>query len=687
VKAHSPTTRSSVTRKRHLAEIALHYSIMAAGGCVAVQFAPPDWFVTMAAGGGILMGAAAKIASVEHVTALQDFARWPLLPATAVTGAPSAVAAVIGRRHRRQVARVAEAVAAAMHATSSQAAILDVRIKRSWLGRPAAITIGHPPAINTTDPKVAMAMQDAVTRVIGGRWQSHPEPLKDRTTLRRLPDGDLTDSADELDGPVARVTALFRTSLGPDVTVRDPKLGETGDLQSFHLDYKPRLAVAVPAFRARLDNHLSQLLPGRWVGAWDLQNDTVAFSRRPELDRKLPFPLDDVLEAAASARYQFMLEVCQTVNGDVARWNLNGKVPHALFAGETGGGKTVAEIVAALAGLLRGFRVRIADPKRIEFLQLEQWPGVVQIAKTPEDIVDLIERVFALQERRYSQIERREIRKEDLVPELVILDEWFVLRQRLNALWRAGGEDGKPRRGEHPALGLVGELLALARAARIHILLGIQRPDATNFPAGARDNARFRLSLGRLSSEGATMMWDSPYIGTDIPDDIPGRGTVRAAEGPVEAHVYWLPNLDLHVPDTELSEQDAECRRRLLAAVTAAQHVGSSPTSAASSSVAASTASSTTASAATSAAAAGDEPEEQYEVVGSLAFGDLEPGQWIVVDDPELDGRQVAALVETVDDGDEDEIVTIAFVTAGGATGVVDVDRGEYVDLVSDPTE
>ncbi len=689
--ARSTGTATRPGPTRYPAQVVSQYSIMTALGCGAFQFAPPDWFVTLAAGhGSRILDALAHVATRDHVSAAQHLALTPGLALTAVTGIPAGVAALTGRRRRRQVARVSEAVAAAMHATSTQTTQLQVRVRRSWGVRPVAITIDHPPAIDTADTKVATAMTDAVTRVIGGRWQSHPQPLRDRIILRRQPTLTVTDSAGEADGPVARVTTLFRTSLGADITVRDPKLGTDGELQAFQLQYKPRLAVAVPAFRARLDNHLSQLLPGRWVGAWDLQHDTVAFTRRPELDRKLPYPLDEVTAAAAQARYHFMLEVCQTVNGDPARWNLNGKVPHALFAGETGGGKTVAEIVSAISALLRGFRVRIADPKRIEFLQLQQWPGVVQIAKSPEDIVDLIERVFALMERRYSQIERRELRREDLTPELVILDEWFVLRQRLNALWRAGGEDGKPRRGEHPALGLVAELLALARAARIHILLGIQRPDATNFPAGARDNARFRLSLGRLSSEGATMMWDSPYLGTDIPDDVPGRGTVSFPGGPLEAHVYWLPNLDLYVPDTELSDEDAEFRRRLLDAVRAAQATDAPKPAAPVPDVPADSPLNDTPvphePAAAGAGAAQDPPPwNEFDVIGSLPYGQLEPGQWIVVDNPEFDGHHVAGLIETIDVGEEEDMLVIAFVTVTGATGLIELDRSEHAELVADP--
>ena len=59
-------------------------------------------------------------------------------------------------------------------------------------------------------------------------------------------------------------------------------------------------------------------------------------------------------------------------------------------------------------------------------------------------------------------------------------------------------------------------------------------------------------------------MWDDAHIGTEVPADIPGRGTISTPVGPREAQVYKLPELDLTVPDEQLSEADAELRRQLL---------------------------------------------------------------------------------------------------------------------------
>ena len=66
-------------------------------------------------------------------------------------------------------------------------------------------------------------------------------------------------------------------------------------------------------------------------------------------------------------------------------------------------------------------------------------------------------------------------------------------------------------------LELLSDLARLARSAKIHMLLGIQRPDVEFLGGEMRDNFGARLSLGRLSPQRAMMIWDSPAIGVVLP--------------------------------------------------------------------------------------------------------------------------------------------------------------------------
>lgn len=81
------------------------------------------------------------------------------------------------------------------------------------------------------------------------------------------------------------------------------------------------------------------------------------------------------------------------------------------------------------------------------------------------------------------------------------------------------------------------------RTARIHVIMGTQRPDADFLGGEMRDNFASRMSLGRLSPQGAMMMWEAAYIGVSVPRGIPGRGTaVDDDDLPVEVQGYWTPD-------------------------------------------------------------------------------------------------------------------------------------------------
>ena len=260
-----------------------------------------------------------------------------------------------------------------------------------------------------------------------------------------------------------------------------------------------------------------------------------------------------------TADNRYLLEVCRTMDGAVGAWDLNNQTPHALVTGEDAAGRTDAQVVTAVSALRRGFRVRIADPSRVEFAALRRWPGV-QVARTVGDMVTLVDQTYSLMLRRQ--------RRQDvpLRPEILILDQWPQLHALTTKLWRSCSAVG-----EHPMLLKVGEMLALGRAMRVHLVLGIPRPSARNLPPIICDNARFRLTLGRLSPEGAALMWDSPTTGTGLADRSPGHGTVHTARGPAEADVYRLPILNLDVPAAALSEQDGMSRRDLFRQVATAQ--------------------------------------------------------------------------------------------------------------------
>ena len=55
-----------------------------------------------------------------------------------------------------------------------------------------------------------------------------------------------------------------------------------------------------------------------------------------------------------------------------------------------------------------------------------------------------------------------------------------------------------------------------ARTARIHLVLSTQRPDAEFLGGEMRDNFGQRMSMGRLSPQGAMMMWENPAVRDNV---------------------------------------------------------------------------------------------------------------------------------------------------------------------------
>ena len=72
------------------------------------------------------------------------------------------------------------------------------------------------------------------------------------------------------------------------------------------------------------------------------------------------------------------------------------------------------------------------------------------------------------------------------------------------------------------------------------MVIGTQRPDAKMFEGGARDNLRHRISLSRLSGQGAKMLWDNYWTGTDTPL-VSGRA-IASPDGsnPIEVQTFWV---------------------------------------------------------------------------------------------------------------------------------------------------
>ena len=306
--------------------------------------------------------------------------------------------------------------------------------------------------------------------------------------------------------------------------------------------WPPDFDAARDEAQADLLRTVNMALPGRWKAeAWNGEDRILTLARRPNMPTRVEHvasfdPQDKVLTSLAMA-----------VNEDheAACWNQKLQ-PHMLVAGETGSGKTVLLRTLLTRAVVKGFEARVCDPKRTEFAGFRGWPGVSVVATQIEDIIAVVEHTYHEMDQRNTIIEAtrapgykgRKITPADFAPILLIMDEAREFIDRANALWRASGNRGT----EHPVIEMFRSITRIGRTARIHLVTGIQRPDAKVFGGEARDQYGARASLGALSMDGARMMYGSSAHGRDVPDEIKGRATADLGFGPQEIQVPWTPD-------------------------------------------------------------------------------------------------------------------------------------------------
>jgi hypothetical protein len=215
--------------------------------------------------------------------------------------------------------------------------------------------------------------------------------------------------------------------------------------------------------------------------------------------------------------------------------------PHGLITGKTGAGKTVCllGIVQYLAAM--GWEIWGIDGKRIELLGLRSWPNVRLIAGRIDHQARVMHEVFQIMNRRLEDYENGNARLEDFTPLLFVVDEFKTYRNAVTRWFRSVKPKGPG--SQAPVLEEFSDFISLARKVRMHAIIGLQRPDAEFLTGDMRDNFGFRASFGRLSPDGAQMMWQSYTTGVTVPVNAKGRGTAYNEHGtPVEIQAYWTPD-------------------------------------------------------------------------------------------------------------------------------------------------
>lgn len=409
--------------------------------------------------------------------------RWGMLAvAVLLVGVGSAVSG--WRKERRAV------VAAQAHSQVMQQLGFPVRVQVSWagwpVGRPGRLVVTYPPvehsdmvqsqvvsAVNaawapesftTSQPQ---SRRGSVQRVVGRLRRQDPT----RVVLYRVTEAAVEEESvvSELEVLEGRIVDVAGQVFGADATVSQVQ-SEGDQVTSFAVTHKLGPRLVDDRIQFRISEAVSQMIPGRWRGEYDLLTDRATFYWRRPLPKMLPRPIDPYEEGATVVR------LGQDEDGHVAEWDFDGVFAHLLVSGATRTGKTVmlSGIVVDVARL--SARVFIIDPKRTEFMAMRDWPNVQMVASKVEDQVALLFWLRDLMMERYRLIEEEGYDESDFERLFVIVDEYKQFTSNVASWWRSIKVTGMP--AQCPAIDIVGDLLRLAAAARIHVVLGTQRPDA-----------------------------------------------------------------------------------------------------------------------------------------------------------------------------------------------------------------
>lgn len=474
-----------------------------------------------------------------------------VIPAGAVgAGATGAFGYHAWRQQRRTelIAALREALAEGIGTIDRRAVIAD-RWWGSGVGSPGRLRLYYTATMPDDDPMWSEKICQTVRRRLLGDASvaDHDRRRRRLTLLVQMP------AEDQISEPVLpvveRAEAVVGFILGEGSTVRTRLDGTGQNIERVDVAFPVNKAWTNRRARNRAENDIAALLGGHWRFGWDIAMDTMHFERRGELLTFAPH-----LPAPITAENERQLAFAVDEDQQLIAWDMRGA--HMLVAGRTGTGKTVLMRNPITEAARRGWMVLINDPKRIEYLGFQEakWPNVAIVSTTTRDMIATIWHVHEEMERRYRAIEAGV--QAEFTPILIVQDEYMNFCRKVASYWASIKERGMPTKC--PVFDWIFAILEMGRTADIHFLMGTQRPDATIFANGARDNFSVRASCGPLSPQGAMMMWDTAFKGVAVPRNIRGRGTAVNDEDVIsDIQVLWTPD------PRSASEEDWEILRPL----------------------------------------------------------------------------------------------------------------------------
>ena len=362
-------------------------------------------------------------------------------------------------------------------------------------------------------------------------------------TVTRQQATQTNDSYTEL---IRKVKAVFGTATSvPSDSIATSGETITGFVVQHNIGHK-----LTGEFRKRTtEQNLTELLGGGWRATWDMTASTVTFELKPTLPQIVyPTPVPEVasLDQAVSEYRQTRFDFGVDLDMNPQQWNPLDS-PHSLVAGKTGAGKTVFLRTLCTQAARRGWAIVLVDFKGGSYSDLVDWPNVHIVSSDPYDSIATIHRMYALMNDRNARGRWDQKVWDNNVPYLIVIDEFTQLTEVIKRVWANAKPKGGPK--DPPTITELGELARLCRTARMHLVVGMQRPDADFLSTEVRDNFGNKVSVGPISRIAADMLFENAYTGRYIPR-IKGRGMATGThQEPRETQFYYTPPADTTVPD------------------------------------------------------------------------------------------------------------------------------------------
>lgn len=466
----------------------------------------------------------------------------PLLVAAAVMLVILLVANGVRSRHRHRAQDLLiEQLVGKTGARKATRALVKVKEwGHGFLASPKVLALSVAPRVDTTDPKWRMEVLQILRRAVPDQDASISEEKPGRIRVTFSDPGKDEEKA-PIEGAEERVRSIGRELLGEGAEVVVD--GDPEEPTCLTIKHELGTKMAFGSRRLAVERVIKARIPGAWEPKWDLVNDVVVFTRKLPLPGLLVPPAEHMPVITTHAEYaDWKVVYGQAENEEEIYWHPR-KQAHMLVTGPTGSGKTVLLHRVVQAAAQAGWKIHIIDGKRIEFLGFRGWPNVELLGAKVFHQMRMVYETHRLMEERYSMIENGEASLEDFEPLLLVIDEVATFLKRVDRVWKSIKPKGAPAKA--PVLDLIADMARLSRSAKIHLLIGLQRPDVEFLSGEMRDNFGARASLGRMSVNGAQMMWEHPGIGTNIPRGMPGRGYSSTLDGRIlETQFYLVPNPD-----------------------------------------------------------------------------------------------------------------------------------------------